>query len=120
MEKLLKLEMLGLLLLSVWLWQMVGMDGLGFAWWWYLVWFLVPDVGMIGYGVNTKVGAWTYNMTHHLGIAIGGILVGALLALPLIQIAGIIMLGHSAFDRVLGYGLKHPDTFKHTHLGCLK
>lgn len=22
---------------------------------------------------------------------------------------------HSAFDRVLGYGRKYPDAFKHTH-----
>ena len=25
--------------------------------------------------------------------------------------------GHSSFDRVLGYGLKHEDAFQNTHLG---
>lgn len=27
------------------------------------------------------------------------------------------LLGHSSFDRVLGYGLKHEDAFQNTHLG---
>lgn len=27
------------------------------------------------------------------------------------------MLAHSSLDRVLGYGLKYPDSFSHTHLG---
>ena len=27
------------------------------------------------------------------------------------------LLGHSSFDRVFGYGLKHEDAFQHTHLG---
>jgi hypothetical protein len=29
------------------------------------------------------------------------------------------LLGHSSFDRVLGYGLKYDDDFKHTHLGWI-
>ena len=28
-----------------------------------------------------------------------------------------ILFGHSSFDRVLGYGLKHEDAFQNTHLG---
>jgi hypothetical protein len=32
-------------------------------------------------------------------------------------IAGIVLFGHSAFDRILGYGLKYPDSFNNTHLG---
>jgi len=27
------------------------------------------------------------------------------------------LLGHSSFDRVFGYGLKHEDAFQNTHLG---
>lgn len=27
------------------------------------------------------------------------------------------LLGHSSFDRVLGYSLKHEDAFQNTHLG---
>lgn len=120
MDKLLKLEMLGIFFLSVWLWRQVGMDGLGLEWWWYLVWLLVPDVGMTGYWFGTKIGAVTYNLTHHFLVAVTCLLSGAMLGLPIIEIAGIVMLGHSAFDRMLGYGLKYPDCFRHTHLGWLK
>ena len=27
------------------------------------------------------------------------------------------LFGHSSFDRVMGYGLKHEDSFQNTHLG---
>jgi hypothetical protein len=35
----------------------------------------------------------------------------------LLILSGIILFGHSAMDRALGYGLKYPDSFQHTHLG---
>ena len=28
-----------------------------------------------------------------------------------------LLFGHSSFDRVMGYGLKHEDAFQNTHLG---
>jgi hypothetical protein len=31
-------------------------------------------------------------------------------------LAGIILLGHSSLDRVLGYGMKYTDSFRLTHL----
>ncbi|MBC8508108.1 MAG: DUF4260 family protein [Anaerolineales bacterium] len=37
----------------------------------------------------------------------------------IIQLIGVIMLGHSSLDRVIGYGLKYPDSFQHTHLGMI-
>lgn len=36
---------------------------------------------------------------------------------PLLSLIGIVMLAHSSLDRVLGYGLKYPDSFQRTHLG---
>ena len=30
---------------------------------------------------------------------------------------GLLLVAHSSFDRMLGYGLKFPDDFKHTSLG---
>jgi len=30
-----------------------------------------------------------------------------------------IMLGHASLDRILGYGLKHLDSFNNTHLGII-
>ena len=34
-------------------------------------------------------------------------------------LAGLIIYGHSCMDRMLGYGLKFGDHFKHTHLGWI-
>jgi len=115
MKFLLQVEMVVLVVLSVWLFSLHH-----FAWWWFPALFLLPDIGMVGYAAGPKVGAWTYNLTHHLGLATLLIIAGAMLSLPWLELAGVIMLGHSAFDRTLGYGLKHTDSFHHTHLGWLK
>lgn len=92
---------------------------LPYAAWVYWVLFLTPDVGMIGYLISTQVGAITYNLFHHKGIALSLYLLGLLLpSLPL-QFIGLLLFGHSAFDRFFGYGLKYPDHFKNTHLGWI-
>ena len=72
MKILLQLEMVAVVVLSVWLFSMTG-----FVWWWFLVLFLAPDIGMVGYVAGTKVGAWAYNFTHHLGLATILIIIGA-------------------------------------------
>jgi len=111
MRNLIKLEEFFLFLLSIYLFTL-----LDYAWWWYALLFLAPDLGMLGYMINTRVGALTYNLLHHKAIALALFLIGAWLSAPLLQLAGVIILGHSSADRVLGYGLKYPDAFQHTHL----
>jgi hypothetical protein len=74
---------------------------------------------MAGYLFGTRVGAIAYNILHHKGLAIFLYLAGLYTGHDLVAIAGLILLGHSAFDRILGYGLKYPDHFKHTHLGWI-
>jgi len=92
---------------------------LDFNWWWFLVLLLTPDVGMLGYAVNSKIGAITYNLLHHKGIAIVIYLSGVYLQNEIIQLIGVILFSHSSLDRVFGYGLKYADGFKHTHLGYI-
>lgn len=116
MKYLLKLEELAQLILCI--------AGLYFLplhiyWWLWPVLFLLPDLSMIGYLVNTKVGALCYNLAHHKGTAGIIILAGWFLSNPVLLLIGLLLWGHSAFDRVLGYGLKFPDSFKHTHLGMI-
>jgi hypothetical protein len=53
MKIILKLEEVAMLALSVFLFMQ-----LHFEWWWYLVLFFAPDISMIGYLVNTKIGAY--------------------------------------------------------------
>ena len=98
-----KLEALALLALSVYLFAL-----LPFAWWWYLVLFFVPDVSFAGYLAGKRAGETVYNIIHHQGLAIGAYILGGLLGQPVISLIGVILLGHSSLDRVLGYGLLDP------------
>lgn len=114
MNNLLKLEEVGQFLLSIFLFSQ-----LEYAWWIFPACILLPDVSMIGYAINNKTGAWMYNFFHHKLVAIAVILVGFWLHNPLISLTGIILFGHSAMDRIFGYGLKFNDHFQNTHLGWI-
>ncbi|MEI6478379.1 MAG: DUF4260 domain-containing protein [bacterium] len=114
MKLILKLEYLGGVLLSLYLFTQ-----LPFAWRWYPVLFLAPDLSMAGYLFGPKVGAATYNVAHHLAVAAFIYVLGGVLGHPLVQLAGSIMIGHLFFDRIFGYGLKYADSFKSTHLGAI-
>jgi hypothetical protein len=87
--------------------------------WLFWVLFLTPDIGMIGYLMNTRTGAFTYNLLHHKGLAIALYVAGLYFASEPLQFTGLLLFGHSAFDRLLGYGLKYNDSFHNTHLGWI-
>ena len=74
---------------------------------------------MVGYLFGPKAGALTYNVFHHKGIAAGLYVAGMLFNNFELQFAGLLLFGHSSFDRILGYGLKHDDNFHNTHLGWI-
>lgn len=112
MKTLIKLEELMLLVLGIF---MFGL--LGYQWWWFLALILTPDIGMLGYLFGKRLGAITYNLFHHKGLAIILYFVGMYFSSPIIQLAGIILFSHASLDRVFGYGLKYNKGFKYTHLG---
>lgn len=112
MSILLKIEEILMFALGIYLFNL-----LDYAWWWFLVFILTPDIGMVGYLFGNKVGAVTYNLFHPKGAAIALYLLGSYLSLPLWQLAGIVLFSHSAMDRIFGYGLKYDKGFKYTHLG---
>jgi len=70
--------------------------------------------------VNAKVGAVTYNIFHHKGIAIACVGLGFFLKIEVMLAIGILLFAHSSFDRIMGYGLKYYSSFNDTHLGRLK
>lgn len=111
MKNLLRLEEAMQFALAVYLSYQISYPG-----WLYAVLFLAPDISMLGYLVSTRIGAVAYNLFHHKGLAIALYLLGVTINAPVIVFIGLILFGHSAFDRMLGYGLKYPDNFKHTHL----
>ena len=108
----LKLEYVAVLILAI-----VGFARTEWSWWWFVGLFFAPDISMLGYLVNTKVGAFFYNLFHHWGVAILIYLGGYLFGITVLEVIGSILLGHSAFDRIVGYGLKYEDSFQNTHLG---
>ena len=90
-----------------------------FSWWLWILLFLSPDISMLGYLVNTKMGAYAYNFFHHKLTAVIVLIAGYASHNNIIQFIGILLFAHSCFDRVFGYGLKYTDNFKHTHLGLI-
>jgi hypothetical protein len=92
---------------------------LEFAWWWFPALILVPDISMIGYLINPKIGALGYNIAHHKGIALVVFTLGLILGTPYLQLTGVILFGHACMDRAFGYGLKYNDSFHNTHLGVI-
>lgn len=114
MKNVLKLEEAFMFGLSIFLFSK-----LDYAWWWYPVLILLPDLSMVGYLMNTRVGAVTYNFIHHKALGIGLYVLGIVLANQFLQLMGLILFGHSSMDRVLGYGLKYSDSFQNTHLGVI-
>lgn len=113
-NQLLKLEELGQFLLSIMLFNQ-----LDYAWWLFPACILLPDLSMIGYLRSPKIGAYCYNLFHHKLVAIILLILGYALNTPVLALMGLILFGHSAMDRMLGYGLKYQDDFKHTHLGWI-
>ena len=112
MKTLLKLEELLMFVLALLLFYRLDA-----SWWLFALLFFAPDLSMIGYLANPRLGAWTYNLVHHKGLAIALYAVGSLLAAPWLMFTGTLLFAHSSFDRILGYGLKHEDAFQNTHLG---
>lgn len=114
MKNLLRIEEAAMLGLAIYLNSYLPFEG-----WVFWALFLTPDLGMLGYLINTKVGAVMYNLLHHKGIAIACYLAGYFLVIHELTLSGVVLFGHSSFDRVFGYGLKYLDNFKNTHLGWI-
>lgn len=89
---------------------------LGGPWVALLPLIFVPDISMIGFLRDARLGALTYNLGHNLVTA--GALLGLGLGLSIgwLAIAGAVLVAHIGMDRTMGYGLKYPTAFKDTHL----
>lgn len=92
-------------------------------WWFPLALFLAFDLSMLGYARSAATGAAWYNAVHTYAwpalLGVAALLTGAVAPavstwLALIALAWAF---HVGVDRTLGYGLKLPSAFTHTHLG---
>jgi hypothetical protein len=87
-----------------------------YPWWVLAVLALVPDVSMAGYLAGPRLGAACDDAVHTY---VGPIALGAATVLADADVAAqiaLVWLMHIGRDRALGYGLKYPSGFKHTHL----
>jgi hypothetical protein len=79
----------------------------------------VPDLSMLGYLNSAQLVARLYNLVHTytapLMFAALGVLTGDSLVISL----ALIWTSHIGLDRMLGYGLKLPTSFRDTHLGTI-
>jgi hypothetical protein len=94
----------------------------GYAWWWLLALFLVFDLSMVGYLRGPRLGALCYNVGHSYALPAllgAAAVVAAALDEPIdwLGVLAVAWVFHIAVDRALGYGLKTPGGFEHTHLG---
>lgn len=87
------------------------------SWLLFAILLLTPDLAMLGYLLNSRFGAWTYNAFHTYVVPI--ICLGLSPYAPILVPVSIIWAAHIAMDRALGYGLKYEDSFRHTHLGLI-
>jgi Domain of unknown function (DUF4260) len=114
MKKLIRAEAIVPFLISL---LLITALPINISWWMWVPVFLLPDLSMLGYLISNKAGAISYNIFHHqlLAVVIAGS--GYIFHQPYIELTGLVLLGHSSLDRLLGYGLKLENGFNYTHLG---
>jgi hypothetical protein len=108
---LLHIEEATLLILTLFAYQHLHASWLLFA-----ILFLTPDLFMLGYLINPRIGAATYNLVHTLTLPLALLLASYIEHWPLTTALALIWTAHIGSDRLLGYGLKYPTCFKDTHL----
>ena len=114
MKTVVRFEEFGIFLFSMYLFST-----LAYQWWLFPLLLLAPDVSMIGYLKDTKVGAFIYNLFHFRALALALYVLGIYFSVHFVALIGIILFAHSSLDRTFGYGLKFADSFGHTHLGMI-
>jgi hypothetical protein len=96
-----------------------GYAHFGSGWWLFALLLLAPDLSMLGYLAGPRTGARLYNAAHTTVVPLALGIVGVLAAAAIAAAVALIWLAHIGIDRTLGYGLKYPDRFGHTHLGIV-
>lgn len=90
---------------------------LGASWWLFAGLLLLPDLSMLGYLADRRLGAALYNAGHTYLAPAALALLGWSQGLPALIALALIWAAHIGFDRMMGYGLKYGTAFGATHLG---
>ena len=86
------------------------------GWLYFALLLLTPDLAMLPYLINPRLGALAYNVVHTYVLPLALAVVAYLGGYPTLLALALIWLAHIGMDRTVGYGLKYGDEFKHTHL----
>lgn len=89
---------------------------LGGDWLWLVPLLLVPDASIAGFLAGPRIGAFVYNLVHNWAVALALVGAGVWLGSAGLGIAGAVLGAHVGGDRLLGFGLKHAEGFRDTHL----
>lgn len=84
--------------------------------WLFVALALAPDISMLAYLAGPHVGSSLYNAFHTYLAPVALGVAGVWLGVTPFSWVALIWAAHIGVDRVVGYGLKHPTGFKHTHL----
>lgn len=112
MKQLISIEEVTMFLLAIF-----AFSYLDYSWWVFPALLLLPDLSMLGYIFNAKIGSIIYNVFHHKALALLLFMLGLYCSWAIVQLTGIVLFAHSSMDRALGYGLKYFTGFNDTHLG---
>ena len=91
-------------------------QSLGAGWILFVTLCLWPDISMLGYLVNPKLGSRFYNVVHTEVLPAALATSSFALHRTSLLAFALIWLCHIGFDRLIGAGLKYPTFFKDTHL----
>jgi hypothetical protein len=98
---------------------LVGFTIIGGNWWLFAVLILGPDLSFLGALAGKKAGSAAYNIAHTYTAPALLALLASVSGLGWLYPVSVIWVAHIGADRALGYGLKYPGTFDHTHLGLI-
>ena len=84
--------------------------------WLFFIFLLVPDITMIGYAINKKIGAIVYNFGHSFILPLLVALGYFYFSKDYLLVISIIWIAHIFMDRLLGFGLKYKNSFNKTHI----
>jgi hypothetical protein len=82
----------------------------------FIALLLAPDLAMLGYLINPRIGATVYNLAHLYALPIALAALGLAVQNPVLVQLALIWFAHIGMDRAAGYGFKYSTAFKDTHL----
>ena len=108
---LLRLEGLAILLVSAYLYYVISGN-----WVVFVILFLLPDLTLLAYLKDNKLGSTVYNLVHNYMTVLAILVIGYLAGNDVVISVGLVLSSHIGLDRLVGYGLKYPNKDKTTHL----